>query len=74
MTIRIEASEGAIRMWVRDDGRGFDPAVVRGKKTFGLMGIRERVLIYGGSATIDTQLGEGTTLSVRLPLDTEEGL
>ncbi|EXJ14957.1 PAS domain-containing sensor histidine kinase [Imhoffiella purpurea] len=66
--IRISASDAMLRMEVHDDGRGFDPAEVRAKKTFGLMGIRERVLIYGGSARIDSQPGKGTRLTIHLPI------
>jgi len=37
--------------------------------SFGLVGMRERVLIMGGQLSLDCQLGEGTTLSVTVPLD-----
>ncbi|WP_342450204.1 sensor histidine kinase [Thiorhodococcus minor] len=67
-----EGAQAMLRLEVRDDGRGFDPAVVREKKSFGLMGIRERVLIEGGSARIDSQPGEGTRLRITLPLSGEE--
>jgi PAS domain S-box-containing protein len=66
--IRIDISDSVLRLEVRDDGRGFDHREVRKKKTFGLMGIRERVLIHGGSAKIDSELGKGTVLRVTLPL------
>ncbi|EXJ16173.1 histidine kinase [Imhoffiella purpurea] len=66
--IRITRSSGLLQLEVRDDGCGFDPAAVREKTTFGLMGIRERVLIYGGSARIESALGQGTRLWITLPL------
>jgi len=37
--------------------------------SFGLVGMRERVLIMGGQLNLDSQPGEGTTLSVTVPLD-----
>ena len=55
---------------VRDNGVGFNPAEVRDKKTFGLMGIRERALMFGGSARFDSQPGHGTSLRVNIPLGT----
>ncbi|MFD2111481.1 PAS domain-containing sensor histidine kinase [Thiorhodococcus fuscus] len=66
--IRVSVSGEVLCMEVHDDGQGFDPAQVRAKKTFGLMGIRERVLIYGGSARIDSQIGEGTRLTINMPI------
>jgi len=66
--IRVSVSGEVLCMEVYDDGQGFDPARVRAKKTFGLMGIRERVLIYGGSARIDSQIGEGTRLTINMPI------
>lgn len=67
--IRIARLDDQLRMEVCDDGQGFDPVRVRSKKTFGLMGIRERVFIYGGSAHIDSHPGSGTRLRIALPLN-----
>jgi signal transduction histidine kinase len=56
---------------VRDDGRGFDPPdlpdVLARKGHFGLMGIQERALLYGGHLNIVSAPGEGTEVLVRLP-------
>jgi signal transduction histidine kinase len=56
---------------VRDDGQGFEPpnlpdALAR-QGHFGLMGIQERTLLYGGQLTISSAPGEGTEIVVRLP-------
>ncbi|WP_168734389.1 histidine kinase [Pseudothauera nasutitermitis] len=56
---------------VRDDGGGFDLDEVRGKKTFGLMGIRERARMFGGSARFSSRPGAGTSLRVEIPLKDE---
>lgn len=53
---------------VSDDGRRFDVATVGRGSSFGLVGMRERVLMMGGTLDIDSAPGEGTTLSVRIPL------
>jgi signal transduction histidine kinase len=57
---------------VRDDGRGFDapdlPDVLARQGHFGLMGIQERALLYGGHLTIHSEPGAGTEVTVRLPL------
>jgi signal transduction histidine kinase len=49
---------------VRDDGRGFDPLDVDG---YGLRGMRARVEQVGGDLDVDTGLGRGTTIRVRIP-------
>ncbi|MCZ7664863.1 MAG: histidine kinase [Thermoleophilia bacterium] len=52
---------------IEDDGVGFDPAAVRAD--IGLQSMRERTASVGGSLTIDSSLGEGTRLCLRVPLD-----
>jgi signal transduction histidine kinase len=56
--------DGDLRLSVRDDGSGgADPA-----KGSGLVGISDRVQALGGSLTVDSPSGGGTTLQVSLPL------
>lgn len=59
---------------VRDDGRGFDPALVRpsGTRGRGISGIRERAAGLGGRTEVESAPGEGTTVSVSFPLHPEE--
>jgi signal transduction histidine kinase len=60
----------AIVLEVADDGRGFDPAARPGgaQGHFGLDGMRERVERIGGTLDIQSAPGQGTTVTVRLPL------
>ena len=67
--VRLEGEH--LILQVRDDGQGFEPpdlpdALAR-QGHFGLMGIQERALLYGGQLIIRSAPGEGTELSVRLP-------
>ena len=55
-----------IRMELRDDGCGFDPA--KQFDGFGLVGIKERVESMGGELTVHSPQGEGTATYVTLPL------
>jgi signal transduction histidine kinase len=55
-------------LMVRDPGNGFDPAAVDGKR-LGLLGMRERAELLGGSFDIEAKPGEGTEVRVRLPLE-----
>jgi two-component system sensor histidine kinase DegS len=58
---------------VEDDGRGFDTEVVMGRlrqeHRLGLLGMHERVAQFGGTLTIESTLGHGTTVIVRIPLN-----
>ncbi|MCB2256401.1 transporter substrate-binding domain-containing protein [Pseudomonas chlororaphis] len=66
LTLSLEGDR--LRMTISDDGQGFK--VEAGRSTsFGLVGMRERVLIMGGNLSLDSHPGEGTTLSVTVPLD-----
>jgi len=70
--IRIEALSGTLLVEVTDDGRGFDPLEARdflraGK--VGLASMRERAELAGGTFTIRSQPGEGTTVTASLPFD-----
>jgi signal transduction histidine kinase len=69
--VTVELAEAALVMEVRDDGIGFDPAEVRDRKTFGLLGIRERALMFGGESRIDSEPGSGTILHIRIPLQNQ---
>ncbi|MGW4567928.1 sensor histidine kinase [Streptomyces sp. NPDC004561] len=56
---------------IRDDGTGFDPAVVPARTRtggFGLAGMRARAERIAGSLTVESESGHGTALSARVPL------
>ncbi len=68
LTLTLEGDE--LCLTVSDDGVGF--VAESGRPTsFGLVGMRERVLIMGGQLSLESEPGEGTTLTVRVPLDKE---
>lgn len=66
LTLAVEGTN--LRLTISDDGVGFVQAQGRAV-SFGLVGMRERVLIMGGHLSLQSELGEGTTLSVTVPLD-----
>ncbi|HHC25414.1 MAG TPA: sensor histidine kinase [Desulfobacterales bacterium] len=56
-----------------DDGVGFDGKVSRkDKQSLGLLGMRERVSLLGGTFQLRSKLGEGTRIRIEIPLDEEE--
>ncbi|WP_240655736.1 PAS domain-containing sensor histidine kinase [Paraburkholderia phosphatilytica] len=52
---------------VRDDGRGFDPDAIR-RNSFGLAGMKERVMMLGGEIVVGSARGNGTVIKVRVPV------
>ncbi|MBC9252455.1 histidine kinase [Pseudomonas alcaligenes] len=68
--VSLAVEGGQLCLTISDDGQGFAPSAVRAQ-SFGLVGMRERVLMLGGSLQIDSQPGEGTTLSVRVAVEQE---
>jgi signal transduction histidine kinase len=61
-----------VHVVIQDWGVGFI-SEKEGDKSFGLKGIRERARLLGGSATIDTVLGSGTRIAVKLPVILRQG-
>ncbi|MGI8440617.1 MAG: ATP-binding protein [Thermoleophilaceae bacterium] len=57
--------EGAIELRVRDDGRGFEPAGV--ELGLGLNGMAERARLVGGSLSVDSRPGAGTSVVLEVP-------
>ncbi len=70
--ITLEVRDGDVYGRVEDDGKGFDPEAV-GKVSpswgVGLRSMRERAEMLGGSLLVDSRLGTGTRVEVRVPLD-----
>lgn len=71
VVIGVEADADAQRLWVRDNGSGFAPeaAPVGGVASngFGLIGLRERARLLGGTLTVESAPGAGTRIAVTLP-------
>ena len=69
IVIALAQEEGAIRLRVSDDGKGFNPLAVDELSHFGLQLSRERVELAGGAMAVDTSPDCGTTIHFRLPTD-----
>jgi len=66
--ILLDHDAERIRLDVEDDGVGFDVDAARRKKTFGLLGIQERVIMLRGELAITSAPGNGTRISVSMPI------
>jgi len=58
--------DGWLEMRVADDGDGFDPATAL--EGMGLNNMRERIRTLGGELTIQSAVGQGTTVLARVPV------
>jgi signal transduction histidine kinase len=57
-----------LRLEVSDNGIGITPGQIIDPKSFGIVGIRERVNLWGGSVSITGKPRKGTTIKVRIPM------
>lgn len=64
--LHLRSSGQTIELMIRDDGCGFDPKVIGQPGHYGLIGLQERARALGGTLSIDSQSGRGTTLKVAL--------
>jgi signal transduction histidine kinase len=73
VSVRLLQEGQRITCTIRDDGIGFDMSAIatqRGRPCLGLIGIRERLAALGGTLSITTSRGRGTTLDMGIPLET----
>ena len=68
--VRVEASGTELCLEVRDDGLGFDPEAVDAGH-YGLLGMRERARLAGGTLNAISEGGQGTSIKACLPLPGE---
>ena len=53
---------------IEDNGKGYDFETRNDERSMGLINMQERAALSGGSFEIESQLGEGTTVFVRVPV------
>jgi signal transduction histidine kinase len=65
--INLEAEGDFVKLEIRDEGKGFDKTAIHNERSFGLIGMRERIHQLDGDFEIISRPGEGTTIRVRVP-------
>ncbi len=74
--VALRLGENDVQPSVEDDGAGFDPKAIEhpldSGRGLGIMGMRERAALFGGTVRIDSKPGKGTKVHVSIPLDVME--
>jgi PAS domain S-box-containing protein len=64
----LERSGNNVILHIKDNGNGFDMAEAKSKKTLGLVGMKERALMFNGELLVESEKNRGTTITVKIPL------
>jgi two-component system sensor kinase len=67
-TITVNQVSGQFLLMIQDNGRGFTKGQEIDRQSLGLLGMRERVHLVGGEINIESAAGEGTKITVQVPL------
>ncbi|WP_456277619.1 sensor histidine kinase [Bacillus sp. AK128] len=68
ITVKLEIQQKQITVMVKDNGKGFNIGEKK-EKSFGLIGMRERIEILEGQLVINTGPNNGTTIMMKIPLN-----
>ena len=66
--IKLSQRLDSVILAIRDDGRGITKKELKGTTSLGLVGIRERIRMVGGTFTIEGKTGIGTVVTVEVPI------
>jgi signal transduction histidine kinase len=67
----LKINDGNIVLTIADNGKGFNESMIKEKNTLGIVGMKERALMMGGSLKIESGKNEGTQIVLNVPLKTE---
>ncbi len=77
VSLHLERRGQELRVIVEDDGIGFETETLMGpdiQRRLGLLGMEERAILIGGSFNIESSVGNGTSVYVRVPIGRTGGL
>jgi signal transduction histidine kinase len=72
VVVRIDISPCEVHAEIVDDGRGFDVSATAGHG-YGLLVLRERAELVGGTVCVESTPGEGTRVAIRIPMTGVDG-
>ncbi|KGX93941.1 histidine kinase [Pontibacillus halophilus JSM 076056 = DSM 19796] len=65
--VSMEQKNDFVNIIVKDDGKGFDTSEKK-EKSFGIVGMKERIEMLEGEITIESEIGQGTKIGIKVPL------
>jgi PAS domain S-box-containing protein len=68
VVVNLRSERDSVVLEVRDDGKGIDERKIVSPESFGLLGIRERALWFGGNTEVTCLPGGGTLVTVSIPV------
>ena len=68
VNICLNEEAASLVLIVEDNGRGITEREISDPKSLGLLGMRERALVFGGEVEISGAPGKGTTVTLRIPI------
>jgi two-component system sensor histidine kinase UhpB len=72
VSIHAKEQGGVVVVKIQDDGKGIEAAPLHDRQSWGILGMHERAMHFGGVLTITSEAGLGTTVVLRLPLENNE--
>jgi PAS domain S-box-containing protein len=69
--VQLTGTSGVVHLRVRDQGVGFDPDAGMNQRGLGLISMRERLTLVGGTVEIRSKLGDGTEIHCRVPVTSQ---
>jgi PAS domain S-box-containing protein len=67
--VNLEQKDHQLTLSIEDDGKGFDKGKIADKRTLGILGMKERTSMIGGTYEINSIPGKGTVVEVVIPMN-----
>ena len=72
VSVQLVENDDSLHLKVEDNGRGIQEQEFESPRSLGFLGLRERVLAFGGSIDVRGQEGKGTAVAVTVPLHVQQ--
>lgn len=72
LEVYLTQNINSVQLKIIDDGQGFDIKTAKQKGNYGLRNMEERVKSLGGTFTIISNLGKGTSINIQIPISKRE--